>query len=294
MSPTRLSYIEVLNYAIQQHDTNKFRILVQSGSIPYRVAIFKAIECGSNTLFNIVKGYHPDPNPDIELECLHASFRGQLNIYENIYYNEEYEEFNPYIENMYLFHGRFDKLNLIELNIHDLLSPNLVPISVCDYLVENVSNNSCLMTGVLLAYCIYNSDHYKKLSNNEDMYIIELMLKYVTQHDNTELKVFLLNHLKRTRKYTTIEFTNGRKTRKYTTQDVTMYDHYLTKLPADINYGKPLKIKGYLDHTIDDMNICLTVDMFEWPSKDLNDVDGYFDQVITQVNDAVDKEWIKL
>lgn len=300
MSPTRLTEVGELNFVIEEGNTNHFRTLMQSNRIPYRVAIFKAIESGSSVLFNIVKNFHPNPTVDVEMECLHAAFRGHLNIYGDIWYDEEVEEFNPYIENMYLLHGRFDKIDLVELNIRDLISPNTIPVSVCDLIVQHSPNNSCLMTGVLLAYCIHNSDHYTRLENNDNVYIMEIMLQYATQHANHNLKLFLLNQLKRTRKYTTYQYTNRKrcmqKERKYVTNncDLSMYDDYLMKTPDDINCGKSLNAKGNTVFNIPSNHLRLTTDLFAYPADTCTDMDAYVDQVLSLVNRLIDEGNINL
>lgn len=290
MSPTRLTEADELNFVIQQGNTDHFRSLMQSNRIPYRVAIFKAIESGSSVLFNLVKNFHPNPDVDVEMECLHAAFRGHLNIYEDIWYDEEMEEeFNPYIENMYLFHGRLDKIDLMELNIRDLITPNTIPVSVCDLIVQRAATNSCLMTGVLLAYCIHNSDHYTRLEQ-VNVYIMEIMLQYATQHANRTLTLFLLNQLRRTRKYTTYEYTNvnHRCMKKYVTH-LSMYDDYLIKTPDDINCGKSLNAKGNTDFTIPTHNLRLTADLFNCPDEVETDMDAYVDKVLSTVNRLIDE-----
>lgn len=301
MSPTRLTEADELNFVIQQGNTNHFRSLMQSNRIPYRVAIFKAIESGSSVLFNLVKDFHPNPNVDVEMECLHAAFRGHLNIYEDIWYDEEMEEeFNPYIENMYLCHGRLDKVDLMELNIRDLITPNTIPVSVCDLLVQRAPANSCLMTGVLLAYCIHNSDHYTRLEQvDANVYIMEIMLQYATQHANRSLILFLLHQLKLEGKYTTYAYTNLNSSRcmqKYVTHhgDLSMYDDYLIKTPDDINCGKSLNAKGNTIFTIPSNSLRLTTDLFNCPDDVDMDMDAYVDQVLSLVNKMIDEGNIHL
>lgn len=301
MSPTRLTKMDELNYAIQERNTNHFKLLMERNHVPYRVAIFKAIESGSFRLFNIVKQYHSQLDMDIELECIHAAFRCHLNIYENIYFAEETEEFNPYVENMYLCHGRFDKINLIEINMHDLLSPNTIPVEVCNYLAQQAPNNSCLMTGVLLAYCIHNNDNYIRLENNPNLFVMDIMFQYATQHRNQDLVLFLLQQFRSTRQYSTYQYDKRencfQKSRHYVKNNLElfMYDHYLLSTSPLDNKPRNNKVRGNTTRRIYPNNLCLSKEMFEWPStlleKENDDyVDAYFEQVIDQVHRLIDAE----
>jgi hypothetical protein len=286
MSPSRLNRIDELNYLVKLHDVHYFRTFVESNRVSYRVAMFKAIESGSSTLVDIVRWHHPHPEEaDIELECLHAAFRGHLSIYEVIPLNEDMEEFNPYRENMYLFHGQLNRVNLLEMDMHDLLSPNTIPVAVCDAIVRSSSLSSCLATGVLLAYCIHNHEHWSYLEQNQNVFIMDDMFQHALYHKNHKLCSFLISKYKENRQYTKYNYKlrNGsfQKQRRFE-GDLTMYDHYLAALTeTSVPKIKPV-------YTINEQNLCLSNEMFEWPGP-LIEVDAYFEQVLAHVHQLLDQ-----
>ncbi|KAI8993269.1 hypothetical protein BDB01DRAFT_318148 [Pilobolus umbonatus] len=300
MCPTAITGIEALNIAIETNDLCLFTQLIKRNGVSYKVAMFKAIEAGTISLVTIVDTYHPEPKRDHELYSVHAAFRGHLNIFN--YFSPEETEFNCYIDNMYLHNGRIDKVNWMEINMHDLLSPNVASLSACDYIVQKMPNNTSLMTGVLLAYCIHNSDHYKQLENNSWIYIMDIMFQYATQHNNRALKVFLLNKFKRDRQYSLYQY-NVPKSRfnkqRFIVKDCdrSRFDHYMDKSPNDINGGYALNNKGNEDYTslIHESNTCLSMTMFEWPSVSFQnmEIDNYFEQVLHCINCRINKQGMK-
>jgi hypothetical protein len=256
--------------------------------------MFKAIESGSSTLVDIVRWHHPHPEEaDIELECLHAAFRGHLSIYEVIPLNEDLEEFNPYRENMYLFHGQLNKVDLLEMNMHDLLSPNVIPATVCDsILLQSSSLSSCLVTGVLLAYCIHNHEHWSYLEQSQDVFIMDDMFQYALYHKNHKLSTFLINKYKETRQYTKYNYklrnvSSFQKQRRFE-GDPTMYDHYLLAL-TEMSVEVMGKTKPACK--INEQNVCLSNEMFEWQgsSNEEVDLDAYFELVLAHVHQLLDQ-----
>ncbi|KAG2209393.1 hypothetical protein INT46_009525 [Mucor plumbeus] len=306
MSPCRLNSIDELTYLIKLHDLNYFKTFIMSDRVSYRVSMFKAIESGSAELTDIVRWHHPHPEEeDTEFEGQHAAFRGFLNIYQTIQLNEEMEEFNAFRENMYLYHGRLDQVNMDEIDMHDLLSPNTVPVSVCDIITSQYSYNACLMTGVLLAYCIHNSDNYNLLKSNLHLFIMDVMFQYAIRHNNDKLKLFLLSKYKESRQYTDYDYRLRKdpfyKKRLYN-GELDMYDHYIAPTAIDqlniatsigTNKEGHFYVAGNTNYTnkIHIENVCLSTDLFEWQSSEMSDyqVDAYFNQVLNYVNRLINQ-----
>ncbi|KAL7310311.1 hypothetical protein PS15m_009827 [Mucor circinelloides] len=291
MSPCRLNNIDELNYLIRLHDLAYFKAFITSNRVSYRVSMFKAIESGSSELTDIVRWHHPHPeDEDTEFEGQHAAFRGFLNIYQTIQLHEEMEEFNAYRENMYLFHGRLDQVNMAEIDMHDLLSPNPVPVAVCDKIVARYGYNSCLMTGCLLAYCIHNSDNYTLLKASPHIFIMDMMFQYAHRHGNEKLKRFLVSTYRATRQHSNYDYRLRKdpfyKRRQYNGA-LDMYDHHLVPTTATDTIGAK---KDYTNQ-IHINNVCLSTDLFEWQTPKMADcqVDTYFEQVLDYVNRLIDQ-----
>ncbi|KAL9541426.1 hypothetical protein MBANPS3_009133 [Mucor bainieri] len=288
MSPCRLNSIDELNYLIKLHDLNYFKAFISSNRVSYRVSMFKAIESGSAELTDIVRWHHPHPeDEDTEFEGQHAAFRGFLHIYQTIQLHEEMEEFNAYRENMYLFHGRLDQVNMAEIDMHDLLSPNPVPAAVCDEIIARYGYNSCLMT----AYCIHNSDHYVQLKNNPHVFIMDAMFQYAHRHGNEHLKRFLVSTYRASRQYSSYDYRVRKepfyKKRQYNGA-LDMYDHHLAPTTAAVDAIGTHKNYANLIHI---SNVCLSTDLFEWQTPKMADyqVDAYFEQVLDYVNRLIDQ-----
>ncbi|KAL7324464.1 hypothetical protein PS15p_209653 [Mucor circinelloides] len=291
MSPCRLNNIDELNYLIRLHDLAYFKAFITSNRVSYRVSMFKAIESGSSELTDIVRWHHPHPeDEDTEFEGQHAAFRGFLNIYQTIQLHEEMEEFNAYRENMYLFHGRLDQVNMAEIDMHDLLSPNPVPVAVCDKIVARYGYNSCLMTGCLLAYCIHNSDNYTLLKASPHIFIMDMMFQYAHRHGNEKLKRFLVSTYRATRQHSNYDYRLRKdpfyKRRQYNGA-LDMYDHHLVPTTATDTIGAK---KDYTNQIYIN-NVCLSTDLFEWQTPKMADcqVDTYFEQVLDYVNRLIDQ-----
>lgn len=289
MSPSKLNRIDELNYLIKLHDVHYFRTFVESNRVSFRVAMFKAIESGSSTLVDIVRWHHPHPEEaDTELECLHSAFRAHLSIYKVIPFNEDLEEFNPYRENMYLFHGQINKVDLLEINMHDLLSPKVIPVTVCDTILQSFSLSSCLATGILLAYCIHNHEHWNYLAHSQEVFLMDDMFQYALYHKNLKLGTFLINKYKETRQYTKYNYKvrNGSSFQKQKRfeGDFSMYDHYLTAFtePPVTAIEKNQRI-----YKINEKNVCLSSDMFECEGSFSEH--AYFEQVLDHIHQLLDQ-----
>lgn len=288
MSPSRFNNIDELNYLIKLQDTQYFKRFIGSNRVSYKVAMFKAIEAGSETLVDIIRLYHPQvEDQDIELESLHAAFRGHLRIYQSLPLSEDIEEFNSYRENMFLCHGRLDKVNLLEINMHDLLSPNLIPVQVCDAIVTHpLCQRACLITGVLLVYCIRNHDNYSYLTNNPNIFIMDIMFRYAEYHRNDALKLFLLDQYKKTQQYANYNY----KTRNSFNKSK-RYNGNVDKF--DIYFDSDIPLVARKDDAVEihEKNINLSSLMFEWqyPKKLNEDEDEYFDKVISYVDRLLDQ-----
>ncbi|KAI8646588.1 hypothetical protein BD408DRAFT_439974 [Parasitella parasitica] len=310
MSPCRLNNIDELNYLIKLYDLDYFKTFIMSNRVSYRVSMFKAIESGYVELTNIVRWYHPHPEEgDTEFEAQHAAFRGCLSIYQTIQPNEEMEEFNAYRENMYLYHGKLDQVNMAEIDMHDLLSPNTIPVSVCDRIALQYGHNACLVTGTLLAYCIHNSDNHSVLAANPNVFIMDIMFQYAICHSNEKLKQFLLLKYKETGQHSDYDyrlrkepFSKG----KLYGGKVDMYDHYLAPC-RDTATATSMSTKeeeeeeeegksrtgasAHYANKIDIGNVRLSTDLFEWQSSRVAgyQVDAYFEQVLDYVNRLINQ-----
>ncbi|CEP15795.1 hypothetical protein [Parasitella parasitica] len=310
MSPCRLNGIDELNYLISLRDLDYFKTFIMSNRVSYRVSMFKAIESGSVKLTDIVRWHHPHPEEqDAEFEALHAAFRGHLSIYQTIQLNQDMEEFNTYRENMFLYHGRLEQVNMAEIDMHDLLSPNIIPVSVCDIIVSDYGHSTCLMTGVLLAYCIHNSDNYSLLETNPNIFIMDMMFQYaICNNNNEKLKQFLVWKYKQTRQHSDYDYRVRKGTfckRKQYNGKLDMYDHYLapcldtgtitTAAASLIGIKKEGKLctggdANYADK-IDMGNVQLSTDLFEWQSSRMAEyqIDAYFEQVLDYVNRLINQ-----
>lgn len=285
MSPSRFNHIDELIYLINLQDIQYFKMFIESNRVSYRVAMFKAIEAGSAALVEIVRLYHPHAeDEDIELESTHAAFRGHLQIYESLPLDENLEEFNLYRENMFLYHGRLDKVNLLEINMHDLLSPNVIPAGVCDAIIAHFScQRACIITGSLLVYCIQNSDNYILLTNNPNVFIMTDMFEHAEKNQNEALKLFLLDQYWRTRQYTNYNY----KTRNSSFNKAKRYNGSAEKFDDFVSR----RATNACSLDVHKNNVNLSSAMFEWQyPKSLNeDEDAYFDKVINHVNRLIDQ-----
>lgn len=287
MSPSRFNHIDELNYLIKLQDSQYFKKFIECNRVSYRVAMFKAIESGSAILVDTIRLYHPHAEEeDVELEALHAAFRGYLPIYQCLPLSEDLEEFNPYRENMYLYHGRLDKVNLLEINMHDLLSPNVIPVDVCDTIISHSScQRACLITGALLVYCIHNNDNYNYLTNNPNIFIMHAMFHYAAEND--ALKLFLLDQYKKTRQYANYNYksrnTSFNKAKRYNGNEY-KFDSYMDSVPHQETIQT-------VEEEIHEKNISLSSVMFEWQyRKKMNEnEDAYFDKVVKYVDRLLDQ-----